>query len=305
MNVQKGLFIFEMKISWDDLKLFLDVARMGGLSAAGRTNGLSPATLGRRVTALEKQIGEPLFTRLRTGYRLTGVGEELLTHAGEVEAGFKSIDRWHQGRHGERVVRISAGYWTSGFLARNIGALWQPKDRFRVEFVTANEKVDIGRRHADLGLRNARPTEQWLAGRRVSHITFALYSGCELISDVAAGMFVGLSGGLTTPSARWLEAHHGDRIGVHGNDPASIRELVIAGAGLGVFPCFIGDNDPSLIRVGNLISELTCEQWLVSHHDERHNTHVRKLGDRIASLVKTNRELFQGNAPTPSPERGA
>lgn len=290
-----------MKMVWDDLKLFLDVARMGGLSAAGRTTGLSPATLGRRITALEKQIGEPLFTRSRTGYRLTGAGEDLLEHAGEVEAGFKSIERWHEGRHGERVVRVSAGYWTSGFLARHIGALWQPKDRFRIEFVTANEKVDIGHRHADLGLRNTRPTEQWLAGRLIGHVHFALYSGRELISGVAAGMFVGLSGGTTAPSARWLEAHHGDRIGVRGNDPASIRELVLSGAGLSVFPCFVGDNDPELVRVGSLIPELTSEQWLVSHHDERHNTHVHRLGDRIATLMKSNRALFEGNALSAQP----
>lgn len=275
-----------MNISWDDLKLFLDVARLGGLSAAGRATGLSPATLGRRVTALENQLGEPLFIRSQTGYRLTSAGQDLLDQAAEVEAGFKSIERWHEDRHGERVVRVSAGYWTSKFLAQHIGTLWQPTDKFRIEFVTANEKVDIGHRHADLGLRNARPTEQWLAGRLVGHVAYALYSGRNLISGVAAGMFVGFSGSATTPSARWLDAHHGDRIGLRGNDPTSIRELVAAGAGLSVFPCFAADNDPDLVRVGSLISELYSEHWLVSHHDERHNTHVKRLGDRIASLTK-------------------
>ncbi|MER8951058.1 LysR family transcriptional regulator, partial [Mesorhizobium sp. M0809] len=74
----QGVFHFcKMDIGWDDLRLFLDVARLGGLSAATGTTRLSAATLGRRVTALEKQIGEPLFVRQQTGYRLTPVGEEL------------------------------------------------------------------------------------------------------------------------------------------------------------------------------------------------------------------------------------
>ncbi|MDP2782200.1 LysR family transcriptional regulator, partial [Devosia sp.] len=60
-----------MDFSWDDLKLFLAVARLGGLSAATDTTGLSAATLGRRVSTLERQIGERLFVRSQSGYRLT------------------------------------------------------------------------------------------------------------------------------------------------------------------------------------------------------------------------------------------
>ena len=66
-----------MDFSWDDLRLFLDVARLGGLSAATQTTGLSAATLGRRVTALEHQVGEPLFVRSQTALLLLrAMGEE-------------------------------------------------------------------------------------------------------------------------------------------------------------------------------------------------------------------------------------
>jgi len=284
-------------MDWNDLKLFLDVARLGGLSAAGRATGLSPATLGRRIAALETAIGEPLFVRQRTGYHLTPAGLELLEHAGEIQSGINAIHRWQAARHGDRVVRVSAGYWTTNFLASKISELWHPEDNFRVEFVTANEKVDIGRHDADLGIRNARPTEQWLAGQLIGKVTFALYAGRKLIGGTAEGMFVGLSGPAQTPSARWLEAHHGDRIGVRGNDAASIRELVVSGAGLSVLPCFVGDADPRLVRVAGQIPELTSEHWLVSHHDERHAPHVRRLSGRIATLVRKQQQLFRGEPP--------
>ena len=80
-------------ISWDDLRLFLDVARLGGLSAATSTTGLSAATLGRRVSALEGQIGEPLFVRSQTGYVMTAAGEELLKRAEDVESSMRSLTR--------------------------------------------------------------------------------------------------------------------------------------------------------------------------------------------------------------------
>ena len=75
-----------MDLDWNDLKFFLHVARLGGLSQAAETTGLSAATLGRRVTALEHEIGRALFHRSQTGYRLTRAGEDLLAHAEEVEA---------------------------------------------------------------------------------------------------------------------------------------------------------------------------------------------------------------------------
>lgn len=93
-------------------------------------------------------------------------------------------------------------------------------------------------------------------------------------------------------------AHHGDRIGVRGNDPHSVRELVAAGAGLSVFPCFVGDLDPRLVRIsGKPIVELYSEQWLVSHHEERHRPEVRRVADRIAALMKTHAALFRGERP--------
>lgn len=283
-----------MDLNWDDLKLFLDVARMGGLNAAARATGASPATLGRRVLALEAVMGEPLFVRSASGYRLTEAGENLREHAAEIEKSFATLNTWRKERHGERTIRISAGHWTATYLASRIASLWHTEDSFRIELVSANEKLDIGRREADLGLRNQRPTEQWLAGRLVGQTKYALYAGRRLEFGVKAGMFVGLSGGLVTPSSRWLEAHHADRIGVRGNDAASIRELVAAGAGLSVFPCFVGDTDPRLVRVASPIVELTSETWLVSHHDERHAPQVRAVAKRIAALMKEDADLFAG-----------
>ena len=288
-----------MDFSWDDLRLFLDVARLGGLSAATATTGLSAATLGRRVTALERQVGEPLFQRSQTGYRLTPAGEELLIRAEEVEGAMLSLKRWKDGAIGERVVRVSAGPWTSAFLARHIGAIWTAEDRFGLELVTANQKVDIGRRNADIGIRNARPTEQWLAGRLIGKVAYGLYARPEMISGVAAGYFVGVAGeGSQTHSARWLHARHGDRIAVRGNDAMSVFELVAAGAGISVFPCFVGDADPRVHRMAGTIPELETEQWLVCHHEERHTPAVRTVTERIAELMRQHGALYRGEKPS-------
>lgn len=287
-----------MDIGWDDLRLFLDVARLGGLTAARQTTGLSPATLGRRVTALERQIGEPLFVRSQAGYRLTDAGEDLLARAEDVEAAMLALKNWRDGAIGERVVRISAGPWTSAFLAAHIGEIWRVEDGIRIELVTANAKLDIGRRNADIGIRNQRPTEQWLAGRLTGRTAYAIYSGRQLINGIAAGLFVGVAGeAAATQSARWLHAHHGDRIGVRGNDARTVVDLVAAGAGLSVMPCFIGDSDERLVRVAPPIPELLAEQWIVTHQDERHAAPVRLVVERLVKLMAGNQALMAGDQP--------
>lgn len=288
-------------ISWDDLRLFLDVARLGGLTAATATTGLSPATLGRRVTALEHQIGEPLFIRRQTGYDLTEAGAELLRHAEDVEVAMVAVARWRDGNVGERIVRVSAGAWTCDFISRHIDEVWQVEDGIRLELVTAYEKVDIGRRAADIGLRSERPTEPGLAGRRIGSIAHALYCAPRLVSGVKAGMFVGVTGDAARiASARWLMAHHGDRIAARGNSVHAVRELVAAGAGLSVFPCFIGDSDARLARPAGIIPELTTEQWLVTHHEERHQPEIRQVADRLARLMQRHGALLRGECPHPS-----
>ena len=282
-------------ISWDDLRLFLDVARLGGLTAATATTKLSAATLGRRVTALEHQLGEPLFVRRQTGYELTRAGEQLLERAEEVEIAMRGVAAWRDGNVGEKIVRISAGTWTSLFISRHIDEIWQVDDGIRIELLTAYEKVDIGRRAADIGIRSERPVEPSLAGRRIGTVAHALYCAPRLVNGVAAAMFVGVTGeAARIASARWLMAHHGDRIGVRGNDVCALRELVAAGAGLSVLPCFVGDDDARLARIAAPIPELEAEQWMVTHHEDRHRPEVRRVADRLAGLLQAHAPLFRG-----------
>jgi len=74
----------------------------------------------------------------------------------------------------------------------------------------------------------------------------------------------------------------------------SVLELVAAGAGMSVFPCFVGDADPRLSRMAGTIPELETEQWLVCHHEERHTPAVRTVTERIAALMREQGPLFRG-----------
>jgi DNA-binding transcriptional LysR family regulator len=200
---------------WDDLRLFLAVARGNGLAKAAPLTRSSAPTLSRRMTALERALGRTLFLRHRNGYDLTQAGEELLGLAEAVEAGTLRIERWRSAEDPNPVVKIAAGVWTSAFLARHMAALVADRDALRVEILSGAAPADLLRREANLGLRNHRPETPGLAGRRVAHVAFAVYGETAYVRDrpearderrYAACRWIAFSPpGPKVPSAVWLE----------------------------------------------------------------------------------------------------
>jgi DNA-binding transcriptional LysR family regulator len=68
------------------LKTFLAVADEGGFTAASERLGLSQPAVSRAITALEKDLGVPLFIRGRRGLTLTEAGSIALNRAREAVA---------------------------------------------------------------------------------------------------------------------------------------------------------------------------------------------------------------------------
>lgn len=66
-------------MDWDNVRVFLAIARQGSMRAAGRALGLSQPTIARRLAAFETTCGgATLFDRLPEGLRLNAAGERLV-----------------------------------------------------------------------------------------------------------------------------------------------------------------------------------------------------------------------------------
>jgi DNA-binding transcriptional LysR family regulator len=72
-------------LNWDDYRIFLDVARSGSLSGASISLKIDAATVGRRITRLEKALNSKLFNKLPRGYQLTQAGNDLKDHIENIE----------------------------------------------------------------------------------------------------------------------------------------------------------------------------------------------------------------------------
>lgn len=282
-------------VAWDDLRLFYHVARSGSLAGAAKETGVSSPTIGRRMLDLERVTGRTLFVRRQTGYELAPDGQSLLDRVTAMQFAAQSITDWRDEVLMLPQVVLSAGTWVSRFLADNLAALWTPSDPFRLCFKTAEARVDMAHREADIGIRNERPVSGNIAVRRSSTVAFAPYCARGFDQDrncnwVALGKEVAI-----TPSARWTLDQPNLWITAWANAPSMLYHLVRGGAGRGVLPCFIGDADTDLVRAGQPIADLEHTMWIVMHDDERHRPEVRTVIDRLVHLNESHAALFRGD----------
>jgi len=148
-----------MEPNWDDLRIFLSLAREGTLTTAARALGVSHPTVARRVQALEKQIGARLFERLPDRFVPTSAGEELLADTEAMEKAALSINRRSAGLGDtvSGVVRLSAGEAMAALLARHLPELRSSLDQIEFELSASHTLANLSRREADLLIREQMP----------------------------------------------------------------------------------------------------------------------------------------------------
>lgn len=71
---------------WNDLRVFLTVARLGTISLSGERLGIEHSTVSRRIDRLEAKLGVVLFDRRRSGYSLTDAGNALIPQVEKMES---------------------------------------------------------------------------------------------------------------------------------------------------------------------------------------------------------------------------
>lgn len=266
----------DKKAGWDDLRFFLAVAREGGLSPAARNTQSSPATLARRMLALERALGRDLFVRHDRGYELTADGRALRDQLADVENIISDVTS-PPGDVSRPLIKISAGTWTTLFLLNRITTLTANPPDVQLRFVSSEAILDMPHREVAIGLRSQRPEETNLAGKKAGRVQFAPYA----LADAPDRWIKVIA---ETPSARWINKMVGSDAICEVTAPRNGLDLALAGIGIALLPTFIGNSYPSLERRGQPIEELAHDQWIVTHQDDRHRPDVRRVLQRLYQL---------------------
>ncbi|GHB44471.1 LysR family transcriptional regulator [Pseudovibrio japonicus] len=273
----------------DNLNAFLVLAACGTLSEAAQKLACSPATLSRRMQQLEEEIGLKLFDRMQSGYVLTEDGHDVLEQLEPFQCAYAGFEQWLSAKSRKPQVRVSAGSWTMKFLSMHVAELCAPEDGFEVVFISSEDRLNIKKREIDIGLRSSPPAEIGLASKRLPPVEFAPYVAVGA-DEAVMNRWIGIAPEFAnTHSSRWLLEQHGSEMVMQVSSQNTLLDMLCAGAGTSILPCFLGDTVSQLRRSGPVIEELTKHQWVTMHDDRRHLPEVRMMTDRIVQLIELHR----------------
>ena len=150
------------------IEAFVQVARLGSIKAAAQELALSPPALSRRVQALERFIGKPLFERRHQALVLNMDGERLLA---QIAPAIDSLsDAVETMTSGTEVLRLRLGIlplFASQRLFPKLGDLRAKHPELHLDIDTAGHFVVAAGRRARCGDRLAREIDPALYARRL------------------------------------------------------------------------------------------------------------------------------------------
>lgn len=292
-------------MNWDDIRIFLAVARAGQILGAARRLGLNHATVSRRIAALESDLGTKLFRRMTTGSELTAEGERFIAFAERMEASTIAARAEIAGEGGEvsGVVRIGApdGFGVA-YLASRLGALTQRHPGLSVQLVPVPRSFSLSRREADIAITVDRPTEGRLVAVKLVDYSLGLFAskdyaarhGLPSVSEeLAAHRLVGYVPDLTiSPSLDYAAEIWPDWNASFAISSALGQvEAVRAGSGIGILHSYIARRDPELVPVP-AATPIRRTYWLVYHESMRPLRRVQIVSSFISGLVEADRAIF-------------
>jgi DNA-binding transcriptional LysR family regulator len=289
-------------MDWDDVRVFLAVARKGSMRAAGRALGLSQPTIARRLAAFEAGFGGPsLFDRLPEGLRLNAVGERLVPAAKSIEDAVLTLERQRAAASPvlTGTVRVSTGECAAGFLARCLSGPTTTAlpSGITLELVSeSGQTANLTRREADMALRHQPPESGDFYVSKAGTFACAVYR--RRATDAAAWVTYTEEQAHYAPS-RWVQRQieeTGAPVALRASSMLMHLEAIRDGTGRGVLPCYVGDGHPLLERVTSPIPEIAAEYWIIVHRDLRRAPCVRAVIDWAKALFAEQRDVLAGAA---------
>jgi DNA-binding transcriptional LysR family regulator len=283
---------------WDLYRSFLAVLRLGSLSAAARSLGLTQPTVGRHIGQLQEFMsGRVLFTRSPSGLLATDAAVELKPHAEAMAAAAAAFMRLGSTEtdEGAGVVRIAAADIVgvqvlpailSEFRANNPSIV--------IELTLSNEMADLLRRDADIAVRMVRPQQKALLAKRAGKVALGFYAHRrylerhgypENLEDLRRHTLIGYD--RTLPFANLLKVLpvpvSRELFALRCDNDLALLEALRSGFGIGMCQTRLAERTPELLPLLHKQLKVELEIWIVMHNDLRRSSRMRLMFDHLAS----------------------
>jgi DNA-binding transcriptional LysR family regulator len=299
---------------WADFKLVLALSRGGSVAGAARLLGVDSSTVSRRLASMEQALGACLVVRGGREFTFTAEGKAAIGAAESMEAivasAATSIRAAKTGIDG--VVKISA---VPSMLRTMMPLLPIAAERYpklSIEVNAAARVIDLSRGEADIAVRMTQPQEVDLIGKRAFEMGFGVFASKtyaarrelpRTFDDLAQHQLVQyIEPMLHLPWFAWMETFASKGAPATRVDSTEMAVgVVAAGGGIGVLPCFSGDQSSNLLRVfpdpiANAIG------WIVYHESARNSARIRAVVELLTEYFKAREDELSGRRRCGSPE---
>ncbi|MEM7300734.1 MAG: LysR family transcriptional regulator [Pseudomonadota bacterium] len=171
-------------MDWDKLRVFHAAAEAGSFTHAEESLNLSQSAISRQVSALEQEVGVPLFHRHARGLILTEQGEMLFNTANDVMMKLETVRSQltdsKKRPSGDLRVTTTVGLG-SAWLSIRMHEFIDQYPGIQVQLILSNEELDLNMRKADCAIRLRQPQQPDLIQRRLFTVHFHVFAAPSYI----------------------------------------------------------------------------------------------------------------------------
>lgn len=268
-----------------DLRLFDRLVVLGTITAAARELGVPKPTAGRWLAQLEARVGHVLVRRSSRHASLTEEGRAFHIRAQAMLAAFDALEL-AMASEATGTLRVSVPVPLGRMLGGEVIAAFRRRmPGVRLEIALQNERVDLVRDRFDLAIRGGRLPSSELIARKLGVAPLYLYASAR---DAGTGLRE-LAWIASPGDAKLLRGRHPDRStpDVLIDDRGALAEALVAGAGMGILPAFLGEPECERGLLTRVESEPLAKMPVhaVFLPAQRDDPRLRALIDELARVL--------------------
>lgn len=293
-------------MNWDDIRIFLEVARTEKLIDAAKRLSMDSSTVSRRIHKLEEELTTKLFERTVDGHKLTDEGKQLLESASRMDLAANEARQLLQSNNQENCGLVRIGVteaFGNFFITPNLSAFTQAHPGIQIDLINFARVVKISRNEADIAITVDKPKSTSVIINKLCDYSLRLYASKDFIQGRSIS-FVDIE---QLPWVSYVDnllftdqLSFAKELGISATLTPVFRSTSITsqyqaikhGVGVGILPTFLGEQDKDLISLCDSKIDLKRSFYLVTHPESMRLSHVNTAWNYLKELVKKNQQLL-------------
>lgn len=286
----------QCRLDLQDLETILALQRGRTLAGAAERLEVDSSTVFRAIKRIEKDVGEPLFERSRSGYTATELGRALAGHAERIETQLEAAreEAFNQAAEPSGLLRITlTDTLFHSVLLPVLARFAAAYPQIALELVTTNVLANLSQREADIAIRVTNEPPEHLVGIRLGTVRSAIYAGKGYFASQPAGRhhgqmdWIALDDSLPDhPSQRWRRAAFPKLVPRHkAGNLLAVAGAVVHDLGVGIVPLMVLREHPQVVMLDGPLPELDIGLWLLAHPDTRYLGRMKAMFDFLRAHI--------------------